>query len=196
MMDPQASSVGSLVTRMSEDSQLWSDLLHTAGGALEYPKLYCYVSYWKFTSSGAPYLDDTINITIPIEFPDRTTTVYVRNKSVYTARRTLRPIKCPGRNQEAQYQSLLKKSDDFACVIQSTFLSKREAWTAYFSLYLPMMSYVLNTLFLSEKQLTAIQKKANKVFVSKCGFNRNTANAVKFGPPTLGAIGFRILFTE
>jgi hypothetical protein len=196
MMEPQASSVERLVTRMSEDSQLWSDLLHTAGGAPEYPKLYCYVSYWRFTSSGTPYLDDTIDITIPIALPDRTTTVYVPNKSVYTARRTLGPIKCPGRNQESQYQTLLKKSDAFASVIQSTFLSKREAWAAYFSFYLPTMCYVLNTSFLTKKQLDAIHKKANKVFVSKCGFNRNTANAVKFGPPTLGAIGFRILYTE
>jgi hypothetical protein len=196
MMETQASSVDTLITRMSEDSQLWSDLLHTASGPLKYPKLYCYVSYWKFTSSGTLYLDDTIDITIPIASPDRTTTVYVPNKSVYTAWRPMCPIKCPGRNQEAQYQAMLKKSDDFASVIQSTFLSKREAWTAYFSFYLPMMSYALNMSFLSEKQLAARQKKANKVLVSKCGFNRNTVNVVIFGPPTLGAIGFRILFTE
>jgi hypothetical protein len=30
----------------------------------------------------------------------------------------------------------------------------------------------------------------------KCGFNRNTATAVKFGPPRLGGIGFRGLYTE
>jgi hypothetical protein len=181
---------------MAADSQLWSDLLHTAGGALEFPKLYCYVSFWKFEPSGRPYLDDTIDITIPISSPDRTTTIHVPNKSVHTARRTLGPIKCPGRNQESQYQSLLKKSDEFASVIQSTFLSKREAWTAYFSFYLPMMCYILNTSFLSEKQLASIQKKATQVLIRKCGFNRCTANAVKYGPPRLGAIGFRILYTE
>jgi hypothetical protein len=127
---------------------------------------------------------------------DRSSTVHVPNKSVHTARRTLGPIKCPGRNQEAQYQSLLAKSDDFAKVIQSTFLSKREAWAAYFSFYLPMMCYVLNTSFLSHEQLNTIQKKATQVLIRKSGINQCTANAVKFGPPRLGAIGFRYLFTE
>jgi hypothetical protein len=38
MMEPEASSVSCLINRMAEDSQLWSDLLHTAGGALEIPE--------------------------------------------------------------------------------------------------------------------------------------------------------------
>jgi hypothetical protein len=41
-----------------------------------------------------------------------------------------------------------------------------------------------------------IQKKATQVLIRKSGFNQCTANAVKFGPPRLGAIGFRYLFTE
>jgi hypothetical protein len=122
--------------------------------------------------------------------------VHVPNKSVHTARRTLGPIKCPGRNQDAQYQSHLAKSDDFEKVMQSTFLSKREAWTAYFSFYLVMMCYVLNTSFLSKEQLDKIQKKATQILIRQSGFNSYTTNAVKFGPPRLGAIGFRYLYTE
>jgi hypothetical protein len=196
MMEPAASPVTSLVLNMSEDPQLWSDLLHTAGGALEFPKLFCYVSFWQFETSGKPYLDDTINITLQISSPDRASTVHVPNKSVHTACQTMGPIKCPGRNQEAQFKSLLSKSDDFAKVIQSTFLSKREAWTAYFSFYLPMMCYVLNISFLSQAQLDTIQKKATQVLIRKSGFYQSTVNAVKFGPPRLGTIGFRYLYTE
>jgi hypothetical protein len=135
MMDPTASSVAtcSLVSKMAEDSQLWSDLLDTAGGALEFPKLYCYVSFWQFDPSGRPFLDDTIDISLPILSPDGSSTVHVPNKPVHTAHRTLGPIKRPGRNHDAQYQSLLAQSEDFAKVIQSTFLLKREAWTVYFS---------------------------------------------------------------
>jgi hypothetical protein len=75
-------------------------------------------------------------------------------------------------------------------------MSKREAWAAYFSFYLPKMCYVLNTSFLTEAQLQDIQKKATTALFRKCGFNRNTANAVKFGPPRIGGIGFRGLYTE
>jgi hypothetical protein len=75
-------------------------------------------------------------------------------------------------------------------------MSKREAWTAYFSFYLPKMCYVLNTSFLTEEQLTEIQKTATTALFRKCGFNKNTVTAVKFGPPRLGGIGFRGLYTE
>jgi hypothetical protein len=196
MMSPQPLSVIALVTLMAEYSQLWSDLLHVAGAALEFTKLNFYVSYWQFETSGRPYLDDTVTTTIPVSSPDRTTTVHFPNKSINTARHTLGPIKSPGRNQSSQYEALLTKSDDFARVIQSTFLSKREAWTAYFSFYLPMISYVLNTSFLSKKQLDQIQKKATQVLFRKSGFNRNTHTGVKFGPPRLSGIGFRGLYSE
>jgi hypothetical protein len=62
-------------------------------------------------------------------------------------------------------------SDEFARTIQSSAMSKGEAWTAYFSLYLPKMCYVLNTSFLTEVQLTAIQRKATTALFRKCGFN-------------------------
>jgi hypothetical protein len=38
MMCPQPLSVAALVKLMAEDSQLWSDLLHVAGAALEFSK--------------------------------------------------------------------------------------------------------------------------------------------------------------
>jgi hypothetical protein len=196
MMSPQAQSVETLVSLMAQDSQLWSDLLTASGAALELSKMYFYISSWNFESSGKPFLDDTIHTTIPVQSPDRKSTVHVPNRSVHSARRTLGPIKCPGRNQSAQYDALLKASDEFAQTIQSSAMSKREAWTAYFSFYLPKMCYVLNTSFLTEEQLTEIQKKATTALFRKCGFNQNTATAVKFGPQRLGGIGFRGLYMD
>jgi hypothetical protein len=59
------------------------------------------------------------------------------------------------------------------------------------------MCYVLNTSFLTEAQLQDIvQKKATTALFRKCGFNCNTATAVKFDPPRIGGIGFRGLYTE
>jgi hypothetical protein len=111
MLHPRAQTVTTLVAKMAEDSQLWSDLLNAAGAALELSKMYFYISSWIFDPSGKPSLDASIHTTIPVMSPDRTTTVHVPNKPVNEARRTLGPIKCPGRNQTAQYQSLLKQSD-------------------------------------------------------------------------------------
>jgi hypothetical protein len=196
MMSPRAQSVETLVSKMAQDSQLWSDLLTTSGAALELSKMYFYISSWKFEPSGKPYLDDSIQTTIPVKSPDRMLTVHVPNRSVHSARQTLGPIKCPGRDQSAQYDALLKTTNELARTIQSSAMSKREAWTAYFSFYFPKMCYVLNTSFLTEAQLQEIQKKATTALFRKWGFNRNTATAVKFGPPRIGGIGFRGLYTE
>jgi hypothetical protein len=173
MMCQQAQSVETLVSLMAQDSQLWSDLLTASGAALELSKMYFYISSWKFESSGKPFLDDTIQTTIPVRSPDRQSTVHVPSRSVYAARRTLGPIKCPSRNQADQHAALLKTSDEFVRIIQSSAMSKREAWTAYFSFYLPKTCYVLNTSFLTEEALAAIQKKATNALFRKCGFNQN-----------------------
>jgi hypothetical protein len=96
MMSPSSLSVEELVEKMAVDSQLWHDLLHVAGAALEFSKLFYYVSYWRFEPSGRPYLDDNISTTMPMSNPDRTTTLHFINTSVHEARRTLGPVKSPG----------------------------------------------------------------------------------------------------
>jgi hypothetical protein len=111
-MSPCAETMELLVSKMAEDSQLWSDLLHAAGAALELSKMYFYISSWKFEQSGKPFLDDAFHTTIPVKSPDRQTTVHVPNRSVNSARRTLGPIKCPGRNHAAQYEALLTASNE------------------------------------------------------------------------------------
>jgi hypothetical protein len=110
MMSPCAQSVTTLVDKMAEDSQLWSDLLKASGAGLELSKISFYISCWKFDTSGRPYPYDTIQTTILVKSPDRTSTQHVPNRSVYLPRRTLGPIQCPGRNQLVQYDSLLKVS--------------------------------------------------------------------------------------
>jgi hypothetical protein len=80
---PQALPLATLVHKMAQDSQLWSDLLNAAGAALELSKMYFYVSSWRFEASGKPYLDPDITLSLPIKSPDRTTTVLILpNKAV------------------------------------------------------------------------------------------------------------------
>jgi hypothetical protein len=52
---------------MQSDAQLWGNLLHVSGGALEISKCNYYVMYWKFKPSGIPTLTININTTLRIE---------------------------------------------------------------------------------------------------------------------------------
>jgi hypothetical protein len=50
-----------LLARMQDNAQLWGDLLHVSGGALEIPKCnYYYIMQWCFNDQGDPILDKTV----------------------------------------------------------------------------------------------------------------------------------------
>ena len=50
-----------LIDRMQADAQLWGDLLHVTGGALEIPKCNYYMMHWNFHPSGLLSLDAEVN---------------------------------------------------------------------------------------------------------------------------------------
>ena len=50
-----------LIARMQADAQLWGNLLHVTGGALEIPKCNYYVMCWSFKPSGIPELESDVN---------------------------------------------------------------------------------------------------------------------------------------
>jgi hypothetical protein len=56
MQNPNPLTLNKLVQTMQADAQLWGDLLHTSGRALESPKCNYYVMYWEFNAAGLPSL--------------------------------------------------------------------------------------------------------------------------------------------
>jgi hypothetical protein len=56
-----AMPLAQLIAIMQAEAQLWGDLLHVSGGAMEIPKSNHYVMKWKFNPSGIPELNADIN---------------------------------------------------------------------------------------------------------------------------------------
>jgi hypothetical protein len=107
-----------------------------------------------------------------------------------------------GGNKNDNIQELLAKMKDDAqlwhdllwCSGGKLELSKcgtrSEIRMLYESVWKPAVEYVIPQSFLSEKQLSKIERASMPKLIAKCGFNRNTSRAVLTGPIELGGGGF------
>jgi hypothetical protein len=100
-----------LIARMQSDAQLWGDLLHVSGGALEIPKCNYYVMRWKFQRSGIPELDSDVSTLLHLENGDRTSSVTLTNDAITVAHKTLGTWKSAARDQKKQIAALTQ--DDY-----------------------------------------------------------------------------------
>jgi hypothetical protein len=87
-------------------------------------------------------------------------------------------------------------SNQFARRLAASPLSKRDAWIAYFAVYIPQMTYALCLTAHSAQQLRKLQSKALRATLNKLGFNRNTPHAVVFGPCIHAGLSMKDLPTE
>jgi hypothetical protein len=61
MESPHPILLQQLIDRMQSNAQLWGNLLHVSGGALEIPKCNHYVMQWNLKLSGIPELNADVN---------------------------------------------------------------------------------------------------------------------------------------
>ena len=141
--DPQPSPEA-IIERMRQDAQLWSDLLWSSGGALEFPKCTYQVFHWTFTLGGAPILQTgQVGPPIHLHSGTRTSSTTIQPLTAYQSHKTLGTYQDPAGSQLQQYQHLKRTSDTEGKFIQCSPLHRHEAWTYYRSIYLPKISYPL-----------------------------------------------------
>ena len=186
-----------LIALLTHDSQLWRDLLWTSGGALELPKCLYHHWHYYFQPNGSPILHATqTGPDVVIRTGDRSTSETVSFQSPYKAHKTLGYYKSPSGTQTTQFNVLKKKCDNHARIVSASALSRREAWTYYFSMYLTSPGYPLPLSHFTPAALHKLESKSLPAIISKCGFNRNTSRRVLFGPAHLNGGAFRPFITE
>ena len=183
---------------LRENAQLWANLLGTTGGALELSKCSVHVAAWKFTSQGAPvlYTDNDQFANIAVVDPTSRQEDILQYLSPYTAHKTLGHFKEPAGTQRRQFDVLRKQSNEATAFLDSSSLTRSEAWTYYYACYLPSVTYPLANCHFKRQQLETIQRKAMSRIVSKCGYNRNMKKEILYGPLQYGGSNFRHLFDQ
>ena len=112
------------------------------------------------------------------------------------AHKTLGNYMSPSFNLKEEYDKLLKTSEIYARSLTTSSLSKYDSWIAYFTVYLPRMTYILPVSFHQHKKLDKIQQMAAAATLQKIGFKKTTPKVVRYGSISRGGLGLRILFIE
>jgi hypothetical protein len=193
MDSPYPLPLHELLAHMQADAQLWGDLLHVSGGALEIPKCNYYIMQWKFLPSGIPVLDSDIETVLHIAQGDRTASVTITNDAITIAHKTLGTWKSAARDQVKQTKVLEHKSNQYARTMMASPVTRVDNWTAYYAIYLPKMTFVLPTCYISEKKLDKIEQRAVGATLTKGGFVSSFPRKVAFGPVRYGGISMRPL---
>jgi hypothetical protein len=187
----------SLLNKTQHDAQLWKDLLHASGGALKLPKCAYQLMSWRFLNDGRPLMQGGVS-SQAVQVHSHDNTVRAQNipgLSAYTAHKTLGHYKDPHGDQVRQRKELQTKCDNAANFISRSPLTREEAWTYYFAIYLPSVGYPLPSCHFNKATLDKIQRTVMSGMIAKCGYNRNTKRAIIYGPAHLGGANFRSLYS-
>ena len=187
-----------LVLQYAQDNaQLWTELLHASGGALELSKCSFHLLRWSFSISGAPVL------TVPDDLPDlvardpQTSNKHILPMlSPYKAHKTLGHYKEPSGSQTEQGKQLQTLCTDQVSFLWKSPLTRLEAWYFYKACFLPSVSYPLPNSHFTMNSLRQIQRAAMSIIVAKCGYNRHTKREVLYGPSHLGGAEFHDLYDQ
>ncbi len=89
-----------LVDALSQDAQMWEDLLWCSGGALELSKTSYQIMYWDFTMNGDSILQcGQVSKNFELQSGDRMTVSVIKSKPAYSSHKTLGHYKDPAGNQ-------------------------------------------------------------------------------------------------
>lgn len=148
-----------LKIKMTEDAQLWHDLLWASGGKLELPKCGYHLIYYDFSPDGIPYMRPTPPNDEIILTDDNNNHESIKAKSVFTPRKNLGHFKAPGGDCSTQTSQLKKKALQLTNDIIKYKCSRSENRMLYNTVWKPSTEHVLPQSFLTQAQLDSIEKK-------------------------------------
>ena len=184
-----------LISLITQDVQLWNDLLWTSGGTLEQQKCSFHLIQSNWTQDGHPFLNGgTQAAQVIIQHQGRSIPTY--QKSNYTSHKTLGCFINPAATTKQPEQYLIKKNNHYAKLLETNYFSRSEAWTYYAAFYLPSMTYTLPITPLTSAQCQSLDARLFRTLLPRCGYNRNMSRAIRHAPTQMGGAGFRPLYVE
>ena len=179
-------------------AQWWENLLHSSGGKLELSKCFYYMFHWMFDLQGAATFSPKSTFPDPIILIDSVTKepTVIEHKPCSESHKTLGKMENPTGNYDDESKRITEKADGYAYKIAASGLSYLETITLHNTMYLPAVSYGLQSGTLSLKQAEKAQSKMILAILPRLGFHRNTPREVVFANHNSGGVGLRHLFAE
>jgi hypothetical protein len=83
---------------------------------------------------------------------------------------------------------LLTADNEYARIIMSSPVTRRDNWSAYYAVFLPRNTFILPTSYFTHKQLYRLQMKTTQATLAKGGFVSTMARAIVYGPMIYGGV--------
>ena len=167
-----------------------------SGGDLELRKTNLFLLTWKFNTSGHPYPADNTNHSITIQNYYRTQSTTIQCDNSSTPYKVLGFYLTMNQNNNKLFEVHLKKCLQVSRAIAGSSLTRHESMIAYYVVYQPSVSYVLNLSTFNKKQCHQLTIKPTRLFLQKCSFSSTMHRSIVYGPRSSGGLGFRHAFTE
>ena len=194
---PTQAPLDSYISKATHDAQRWNDTLSLSGGALNLEKCTYHFMHYTFSIDGLPNLQVGRcgpDVTIHLHGTDQPQKL--RQLSSYACHKTLGVQKSPKCTDNELYAALERKNKVHTRTMANSPFNRVNSWAYYHSIYLPSMTYPLPSSTLSDSNCRSLQCSFKQVFLPKYGFNRNTPNAVVYGPAEYGGLALRDLSVE
>ncbi|KAL7551610.1 hypothetical protein ACHAWF_018082 [Thalassiosira exigua] len=171
---------------LQESAQAWNDLTALSGGLIALHKCSWNLMSYKFVD-GQPQLVDEIDHRLVIE-DGKGATAEIEYKRPNEPNEGLGVMLCPNGSQDPQFKDILSKSKKVCSASASSFMTEAEAHHAMKGRLAPKLSYPMTISNLTKRQCKTLNTLHRKTFLPMMRLNRNTPNAVIFGPIEMGGM--------
>jgi hypothetical protein len=131
-----------LCEMLRHDAQTWERLLWTSGSLLNLTKCLYYLSFWHFDSEGRATLTPKHELPqLYLTSGDNMQLVPVEHYNFDQTHKYLGNHMALNLTMTTAFTKLMEASNTFARRMAVSPLSKRDAWIAYFAVYVPSMTY-------------------------------------------------------
>jgi hypothetical protein len=192
-------SVQDIASGLEREGQSWERLLWTTGGKLELSKCLYYILFYKFEPDGTPRMESVTNMgddLVSLTSGQAPIPNNIEHRDCSKAHRTLGMWPTPNGSAQTQFRESFSKSKRFSQGVIKAPMSRHEASTAYWTMFIPSITFDLGSTLMDATQLDKIQKPMMNAILPKMGYSSKTCRHVVFGPKKYLCVGARDLAPE
>eukprot|EP00957_Ditylum_brightwellii_P105054 8007248-Ditylum_brightwellii.AAC.1 len=177
-----------LMNQVQHDAGIWGRILWVAGGLLEFLKSSYFLLIWDFNEDGAPFIVDETDLpanTIKlVDAAGHSTNLkrFSPNKGI----KMLGSHKAATLQDNAEFDYILEKAEQFLCALLPCYLQQHDVWTASMTIYHPSITYSLCSISFIKKQIDKLQSQLLLHLLPKLGYQHNFPYTVVFGSKYAG----------
>jgi hypothetical protein len=191
-LSQQQVQVSDIIQGLQREGQMWERLLWTTGGKPELSKCLYYLLLYDFAPDGTPHMRSATNMEeehLNLTSGDTPTQNPIDHRDGAEAHRTLGIWLTPNGSQDQQARESLVKSRRFARGCVKAPMTRYEAATAYWTMWLPSITFGFSSTTMAHRQLDQIQKPMINAILPKMGYSSKTTRDVVYGPRKYLGIG-------